>query len=579
MSKTKPQLWFASDTSGLALWDENHSFFKDGAEIRVVETQFGSVNVKIPARLGNTDLANTVAIGAAYFKGGFLRAHRDLPYLYTESVAQSYVRLGGTAERWLTNLANMGITPDPRADNFFVTYLRALDGNRPDPHSRLGRWGRFLDRWVALWRPGPALGDPRSNSDDYGFPDPLLHGDDLPGSSDFVLWAKHMDGIEKIAARHGKWLRQRNCLRCGFDLIVADDPAQVCPNCKRPVHDLDPHDGDARVVGVRPSDPGSNEIVHAEHWLAERWLIECYSDAPVVRDGAWVALPTFWYNREEAEAEALRLRAENYSESISANTPEGTVATTVGGGTVVKFPRRGETRYRINGNDRLGWWLVCAEPGSDEFVTAPGAQVFQDVEEAVQTAWASGIVLDGDPEIIEATVDDEATADEAAGQSDDGESDQSGGDDNQDDSTNEWSGGELRRPLRKPPRFSDSWDDARKTYHISAPSESSQDTIEYVPPVVDRWLSGEEPDPKYPREADTFAALDAVGPNVAGELRQLCDFIVKYDEHDLAKALDAVANDGENDELEYDTHREVHRVLRFLTKWFDDNFDDPDEED
>jgi hypothetical protein len=59
---------------------------------------------------------------------------------------------------------------------------------------------------------------------------------------------------------------------------------------------------------------------------------------------------------------------------------------------VVKFLRRGETRYRINGNDRLGWWLVCAEPGSDEFVTAPGAQVFQEVEEAVQTAWASGIV-------------------------------------------------------------------------------------------------------------------------------------------------------------------------------------------
>jgi hypothetical protein len=290
------------------------------------------------------------------------------------------------------------------------------------------------------------------------------------------------------------------------------------------------------------------------------------------RNGAWVALPTFWHNREEAAAEALRLRAENYLlETISANTPEGTVATTVAGGTVAKFRRRGEPRYRINGNDRLGWWLVRAEPGSDEFVTAPGAQVFADVEEATQTAWASGIVLDGDPEIIEVTVEDEATADKAAGQPDDDESDQSGGGDDQDDSANEWSVGELRRP-REPPRSSDSWDDARKTYHIFARSASSQDSTECVPPVVDRWLSGEEPDPKYPREADIFAALDAVGPDVAGGLRQLCDFIVKYDEHDLAKALDAVANDGDNHHLEYDTHREVHRVLRFLTKWFDDNF-------
>jgi hypothetical protein len=65
-------LWFPADTSHLALWDERHPLFeKHGAETRLVETRFGSVPVKIPAQLGNTDVANTVAIGAAYFKGGF----------------------------------------------------------------------------------------------------------------------------------------------------------------------------------------------------------------------------------------------------------------------------------------------------------------------------------------------------------------------------------------------------------------------------------------------------------------------------------------------------------------------------
>jgi hypothetical protein len=96
---SKSRLWLSPDTAQFALWDERHPLFeKHGAETRLVETQYGSVNVKIPARLGDAELANTIALTGAYFGGGFLNAHRLLPYAITESVAQTYLRRGGTIQ-------------------------------------------------------------------------------------------------------------------------------------------------------------------------------------------------------------------------------------------------------------------------------------------------------------------------------------------------------------------------------------------------------------------------------------------------------------------------------------------------
>jgi hypothetical protein len=59
----------------------------------------------------------TLAVGAAYFDGMFIAAHRILRYALAETVAQSYVKEGGTREAWLARLERLGITRDPRADN------------------------------------------------------------------------------------------------------------------------------------------------------------------------------------------------------------------------------------------------------------------------------------------------------------------------------------------------------------------------------------------------------------------------------------------------------------------------------
>jgi hypothetical protein len=507
MSKTRPQLWFPSDTSGLALWDENHPLFEDGAEMRVVETQFGSVNVKIPARLGKTDLANTVAIGAAYFKGGFLRAHRDLPYLYTESVAQSYVRLGGTVERWLTNLADMGITPDPRADNFFVTYLRALDGNRQDPHSRLGRWGRFLDRWVTLWKPGPALRDRSNDGEDFGFPDPLLHGDDLPGQSDFVAWAKHMGGIDKIAARHGKWLRERGCLRCGETIAVTDDIEQRCPNCQRPVHDHNPHEGDIRVSGYRHinvMEAGGTindadwEECHPEHPDCRSWRVDRWENAE--EEWLWADIESGWDTLEDAEAEALGQRRDqrnNYSESIKTNT-SGTVVTTVGGATVIPFPGTGDTSIDKESGE-------TSETVPAQQVVNGDAPVSGDGETAPSTG--TDLVVSGDAEAAPG-------AEQTAADADDGED-------------------EVTEPnLRDPPSGCESWEKARIDYEIY----SQRDDWGDAPAAIRRWLSGD------PEEAeDYFKNLDKIGAENIGTLHAL---IEEYDGTVIANAFWALADDS-----------------------------------
>jgi hypothetical protein len=121
-------------------------------------------------------------------------------------------------------------------------------------------------------------------------------------------------------------------LRCGTHFNVKGH--ETCPRCDRPIHDLNPHDGDIRAVGVRVVAPEAEDgsvndaefpECHAEHPDAVGWRIQRYE--PVTRaDGTedfdWIEIADGYDDLASAEEAAQRHRREQYySESIS-ETPE-----------------------------------------------------------------------------------------------------------------------------------------------------------------------------------------------------------------------------------------------------------------
>lgn len=490
---SKSRLWLPPDTAQFALWDERHPLFeKHGAETRLVETQYGSINVKIPARLGDAELANTIALTAAYFRGGFLNAHRLLPYAITESVAQTYLRRGGTIQGWLDYLADMGIIPDPRADNYFITYLRVLTG-MDDPTSRLARWARYLDAWAHRWSPGPAF-QGSNDSEDFGFPDPLLHGDDLPGSSGMTGWARHVGGIDKIAARHGAWLRERDCLRCGTHYEIAVT-MRNCPQCQRPALDPEPHDGDIRIAADRhvfieqAGDiirDAEGEECHPEHPDAKQWWVRCRDNGEWMQKGLYASLA-------DAEAVAQQER-QNYSESLKTNKLPATVVTTVNGGNAVPFP--GAPGDNPTENE-------SAQP-----VVNGDAPVSEGGETALSTSTA--VVPSG------------------GGSSNEGETapdEQSAGDDDDEEDEN------YRPTERDPPSGYESWEKARSDYEIYG----RRFDWEEAPRPVKRWLSGD------PDEYDeSFKSLEKLGVESVGTLHDLFE---RHEGAAIADTLWALADD------------------------------------
>jgi hypothetical protein len=337
---------FAPEASHIPAWDAKNPLFKQfGATSCEVETAHGMARVEIPA-IEDSALRVIIAALAVYFTGTFIKSHRDMGYVIAESVAQAYEELGGTPVAWRAYVTDdLGIAITAQADNDFVTFLRVLSGTASDPSRHLGKLAQYLDRWVTIRSEGWE-----------NWPSPHI-GDGLPAKSDMTCWAKHMRGWSDIAERHATWLRERDCLRCGTHFNVKGH--ETCPRCDRPIHDLNPRDGDIRVVGVRvvaipeAGDGSVNDAefpeCHSEHPEAVSWRIQRYE--PVTRaDGTedfdWMEIADGYDELASVDEGAQRHRREQYySESISeipetGNRPQdGSAAATANSESIKKIPQ------------------------------------------------------------------------------------------------------------------------------------------------------------------------------------------------------------------------------------------------
>lgn len=282
----------------LPWWDERHALYKNGAEERPVLTPTGATFVRVPVGIDD-DLAATLAVGAAYFDGMFIAAHRILRYALAETVAQSYVKEGGTREAWLARLERLGITPDPRADNDFVTYLKVLAGVETDPTRRIGKIAQYIDAWRIRWEQNP----PGSN---WLWPSPSSGGGRPSfGTSDMTCWGRHQPGgSEGIATRHAKFLRgERQCVRCGTPHNIVETKGH-CPHCDRLTQNDAPQQGDICIIAERVEDGGDTVTAHPEHPDAQQYRVEIYEGDD------WETI-SVKFTLDDAEAEA-RVHRDQY---------------------------------------------------------------------------------------------------------------------------------------------------------------------------------------------------------------------------------------------------------------------------
>lgn len=160
--------WHGKDlSSDLPLWDKEHPLFKAlGLAARTVETPDAATEIEIPDI--DEDLQPVVAAFAVMFTGKFYRAQRQMPTIALETLALLYVQIGGTDATWQEYLDKIGVKVAPQSRNLFVSFLRFICGNRPDPSNRLGKMANALAKWASIYQP-PA---DDNNPDDWGHPSP-----------------------------------------------------------------------------------------------------------------------------------------------------------------------------------------------------------------------------------------------------------------------------------------------------------------------------------------------------------------------------------------------------------------------
>jgi hypothetical protein len=383
--------WFAEDTR-VPAWSTEHPLFKRfGAtpENEVVCNEFGACEISVP-NVPNDDLRRLIAYAAADTQRPLLKAQRMLSYCVMEMMAQVATRAIASAYEspgaavgtlnhrhiWRDEITGWGVKVAPQADNYFISLLTAIYG--PDPSNKLGRMALVLDRWMTIWRPGPALLDENSNTADYGWPSPELY-DEIPGTSDMVAWMRRRGwGYGVIAERHRLWLKQRDCVRCRTHYVIADHNG-ICPKCQRPAFDLvgtGPRDGDICLFGRFQGELGDTNFVHAEHHRAERWIVHRWE--PNNNDEAWTPISEPIGDYDKAEAEAARLRIENYSESIKPSPAQVPPSVTRSGAeaapTAAPAPGKpshdgspGATGSNETGSPLTGYDAMRAEYGEDTF--------------------------------------------------------------------------------------------------------------------------------------------------------------------------------------------------------------------
>jgi hypothetical protein len=174
--------WFSEDTR-VPAWSTEHPLFKrfGGTQRKeVVCTEFGSCEISVP-NVPDRDMRRLIAYARADTERPFVTAQRAVSYCVMETMAQftsraivaayknSKAAVGTLNHRdiWRDEITVWGVKIAAQADNYFISPLTAIYG--PDPNNKLGRMAKALDRWVTLYRVGPAaLGS--NDSDDYGWP-------------------------------------------------------------------------------------------------------------------------------------------------------------------------------------------------------------------------------------------------------------------------------------------------------------------------------------------------------------------------------------------------------------------------
>jgi hypothetical protein len=464
----------------LPWWHPQHPLVAEKGTVKVtVETEFAdSAPVDVPACL-NPYLRDTVAAFRTLTEHRFVEAEKRLPYVIAESIGQLSLDVGGTPEKWRAWLTSIGLPPDPRASNDFVTLLTLMAGGK-DPNRYIGRICAYLDAWTRRWEPGPEFDDREGLtwSDDFGWPNPYT--DSVPGTSTMTLWGEPRKdmrwGYRFIGEQHAKWLKKRECPSCGTVFVLAEH--EICPKCKRPADRIQPAEGDVRVIGFRqiiidqtPNgeiNDADHEECHKEHPDAVVWYAQCFDD------GEWIALHEHGIctlAEAEAFAHEARLNPEQYSEPIKvkpapkppATTPEepapqpSTLPIVVAPGSS-RTHRESTFRSKPGGLPPQPDWSGSAGNGSAE----PAAAAEEPADEA-----------DGDEA-------DEETVDE-----------------------------------REPPGNNESWEEVRELYERYGPYED----WERAPSAVRRWLNGEQP-----ADADeqfVFEAMDELGGAAVADLHRV----------------------------------------------------------